>query len=362
MTISPHFSETLDDVKSQKELICIFRYTKRGFARVNILAHTGGGKAFPRNCISITRVLTSESRDFLQKAIANSTASYILLLTKNKVPLLIVTKTAPYSGVCVAFEMQSDARTTLAFFKTIPNFSVQIDPSIERLPAQQSSDPSDFARLGTTFRRVFSIFETGEYYQKSYSDPLLTFKLFKLRVQTVAEAFGASPSFLTQARFDEEPRKHIAINNTLLSLSTIALFCMMKGCITDERIHIIFMLVDGCPAVCIHFRGYTDRYKNSPLLYYLRFLFSESSAYFYTGSGEKIQDEAAKIPGIRYIVKAKELLPIGDHILAVFSPVRRDWRPYMNRCPFVTLPDDFYDDDASDTDDAPEDSAEPEST
>lgn len=342
MLTSPYLSETLDDVKAQKEIICIFRCTKRGFARVNILAHSGGGKAFPKNCISITRVLTAESRDFLKKAVADASASYILLLTKNKVPLLIVTKTAPLSGVCVAFELQSDARTAMAFFRTVPTFSLQIDPAIERLPAQQASDPADLRRLSMTFRRVFSIFEAGEYYQKGYSDPLLTFKLFKHRVQTVAEAFGASPSFLTQAKFDEEPKRYISINNTLLSLSMISLFCIMKGCITEEGIHIIFMLVDGCPAVCLHFRGYTEHYKTSPLLYYLRFLFSESSAYFYTGSGEKIMDEAAKIPGIRYIVKDNEPLPIGEHILVVFSPVHHDWKPYMNRCPIVTLPSDFY--------------------
>jgi hypothetical protein len=364
-------SSALTDMFSQgeshREVICIFRCTSKGLARVNILAHSGGGEAFPKNCISIGKVLSQASQNFLVRSVTSTAASYVLLLTKKKIPLLVVTKTAPYSGVCVAFELKADARTTIAFFKTIPNISLLIDPAMEALPAQRASDPADFARLGLTFRRVFSIFETGEYYQKDCNDPLLAFKLFKLRIQSVAEAFGAEPSYLTQAKFEEPPKKHLSINNALLSLTAIFLFCMLKGSATDPRIHIIFMLVDGCPAVCLHFRGYTDRYKNSPLLYYLRFLFSESSAYFYTGSGEKIQDEAAKIPGIRYIVKAKELLPIGEHILVVFSPVRRDWRPYMNRCPLVTLPDDFYDDDASDTDDAfdtddaPEDSAEPKS-
>ena len=339
------FTDMFSQGESHREVICIFRCTSRGLARVNILAHSGGGDAFPKNCISIGKVLSQASQKFLVQSVTSTAASYVLLLTKNKIPLLVVTKTAPYSGVCVAFELKADARTTIAFFKTIPNISLLIDPAMEALPAQRASNPADFARLGLTFRRVFSIFETGEYYQKDCNDPLLTFKLFKMRIQSVAEAFGAEPSYLTQAKFEELPKKHLSINNALLSLTAIFLFCMLKGSATDPRIHIIFMLVDGCPSVCLHFRGLSDRYMHSPLLYYIRFLYSKSFAYFHTGAGDRIKEEAKKIPGIRYLVTSDNILPLGEHILAVFSPVRQDWKPYVNRCPSIKLPDSFYDEE-----------------
>lgn len=345
MTVSP--SAPLANrytVKTETEAMCLFRCTPNGFPKDNILGifEQEENGTFSKCRQSFTAILPYETQKFLCTALKNRSCHYVLLLTKTHTPIVVVTSLASLGGICLAIILRAKPETVLSFLKTIPTVSCIMDPAFELYTPSAQFDLMEFELLSRSFRRTFAFFESSYSEPMTCSDPLALFRMLRMKLQKICDAFGITANFLIRTVFDEPPRKDAVIDTDLFSATTLLLLFAFQQYGIEDTIRVVFITVDRCPALCLHFRVDSDRYENSYLLKYVKTICNRQGTYFTACLGEHARKESEKIPGIGHIIRNDRYSAFGDHALNVFSPAKRDWTEYINRSPLFFLPASFY--------------------
>ena len=340
----PSFLDRLSEVERHTEELCLFCCLESGFSKNDILACSGSTDGLFASCQgSIKQILPEASQKFFCQARKDPAVHYVLLMTTQGSPLLVVTTMARYGGLCFAVAPDASPEDTLAFLRTMPGISCPVDPAFQSTTPATASDPAVFAYLGTTFRRVFSLCESIYSTPAEHRDALSLFRLLKMKISCAAELFGIEASFVMQQLFREPLRKQIPVDMNLFAATTLLLLFSAQRFGMERRIHVVFMTEDRCPAVCVHFRIDSDGYQGSSLHKFMKMIYERCGCYFRTCFGAPAKKEAEKIPGVGHMILNDRYSALGDHALNLFSPIKRDWTEFVNRSPVFHLPEHFFD-------------------
>ena len=163
LTAPPPLFERFPQIEQQLDELCLFSCPAGGFPARNIVGISGAskGSTFANCAPSFASLFSEETKHFFEKERNSSRSHYILLLTKDCRPVFVVTSLLEYNGLCLAAALNASPQTVLAFMRTMPNITYLTDPSWDHISPASESDPADYARLGITFRRLFSFFESA---------------------------------------------------------------------------------------------------------------------------------------------------------------------------------------------------------
>lgn len=344
------FSDTISessktDCFSACQALCLFSCTRNGFPKQNVFSvvDSSDGSVFSHLNGSITTILPPKTQKFLQSALNSRSAHYVLLLSKDKTPIFIVSSLLDYSGLCLAVALPGRIETVLAYLQSIPQITVLRDPHLSDHTPSAAFDPAAFERLQKCFGQLFTFFESPFSVPTSYSDPIALFRLMKQKLTALSELFGISPRFLIPYSFEAPIRSGPIVNTDLFAASALFILSAVKRYSIEDVFRIVFISVDGCPSICIHFYGIISTEPEEEFQRFVEPINLRHGGYFRLLRGEDARKESEKIPGVGYILKNDSRAPLGEHILCVFSPATNDWTSYTNRSPIFHLPDRFYD-------------------
>ena len=325
--------------------LCLFSCTRNGFPNQNVISVVDlpEGSVFSALNGSITTILPLKTQKFLLSVLNNQSAHYVLLLSKDKTPIFIVTSIFDYGGICLAAALSERIETVLSYLHSIPQITVLKDPLLSDHTPLPVFDPTAFGRLQKCFGQLFTFFESPFSVPTCYSDPIALFRLMKQKLTALSELFKLTPRFLIPYSFEDPIRSGAVVNTDLFSASALLILSAVKRYSVEDIFHIVFISVDGCPSICIHFYGIISPEPEEELRRFVEPLNLRHGGYFRLLNGEAARKESEKIPGVGYILKNDSRIPFGEHILCVFSPATNDWTSYTNRSPIFRLPDHFYD-------------------
>lgn len=345
-----HFPETLSESSKTGSLsvdhpLCLFSCTRSGFSKQNVISVLNPSEEaiFSDLNGSITTILPLKTQIFLHSALNNQSAHYILLLSKDKTPIFIVSSLFEYDGLCLAVALPGCIETVLSYLHSIPQITVLKDPLLHDHPSFSVFDPTAFGRLQKCFGQLFTFFESPFSAPACYPDSIALFRLMKQKLTALSALFGISPRFLIPYSFEDPIRNSSVINTDLFIANALLILSAVKRYSIEDVYHIVFISVDGCPSICIHFYGMISPALEKELYRLVEPLNLRHGGYFRLLNGEDARKESEKIPGVGYILKNDNRAPLGEHILCVFSPATNDWSSYINRSPIFQLPNRFYD-------------------
>jgi len=325
--------------------LCLFRCTTSGFPKENIISivEPNDNAFFSRYHKSITAILPYDTQVFLCRTLKDRNTHYVLLLSNDQRPILVVTAASEYGGLCLAVALPAKIESVLSYLRTIPRISILQDPAIAtRNFSAFSFDPPVFEHLRQVFVHLFSFFEASFSEPMHYTDPIALFRLMKQKAESLATLFGLRSHFLIPYAFEMPIRTDTAINMTLFSAALLLLFSSITQNAAEKTIRIVFISLDGYPAACVHFRSFSELDTSVSPYSLLTRLFSKFGGYFKLSRGEEAQKAAEKIPGVGYMVRNERCLTFSEHILCALSPAMHDFTDFVNHSPIFHLPDAFY--------------------
>lgn len=337
--------ERLSQIRHDTEELCLFRLLPKSPEQSAVIGISGAdhGSTFSKPAHLFSEFLSAESKRFFKALRFLGASHYSLLLSEDRKPILVCSSLREYGSLFLAIVLPSSPEAALSFLNTMPSITVQIDPCFSKRSSEDCCSPETFARLNLTFQRLFAFFESPYAAPSEYHDPLRLYRLMRMKFAKIAEAFGINAEFLIQHVINPLPSEKPTVDLSLYSATALLLLFAVKTYSIESNVRIVFISLDYYPALCLHFRIGSEEYERSELLQFLKKLYAYYGCYFTTCFGAHARTEAQKIPGIGHMINNDRYSSLGDHVLNVFAPVKRDWTNFVLHSPIFRLPAGFFD-------------------
>ena len=320
--------------------ICLFRCHGAARLEASVLAVSGSESDSPfRRCREdLMRILTADSRLTLRQSRSNSNAHYVLLLSEQNEPILVVSALMKYYGFGIALLLKTSPAHAADFLRSMPHISHLIADSFPKDTAEQH-DPSATLYLSRLFRSLFLFFETPYNAPAEFKDSFRLFRLLRNNLLSISEFFGLSNHVFVASSCSPNLPCALPFDFSLFEAAVLLLLSAFAPSTLQHRVHTFFTMEDGCPVICMHFPLSLYDQENCPQLRFLKSMFEHHGCFFRIYSGEFVFREAQKLQGLQHMIDPYRIV---DHVIVAFSPIKRNWSSLMLHAPIFRLPDRFY--------------------
>ena len=321
--------------------ICLFRCHGATRFEASVLSVSGSESDSPfRRCHEdLTKILTADSLLTLRQSLRSSNAHYVLLLSDQNEPILVVSALMRYYGFGVAVLLKTSPAHAAAFLRSMPHLSHLIAESFPKA-CTEHQDFTEISYLSRLFRSLFQFFESPYNAPTEFKDSFQLFRILHSKLLPISEFFALNSDILVASSCSPHLSCALPFDFSIFESAVLLLLSVFSTSTIQHRFHTFFTMSDGFPVICIHFPLSLYDQENSPQLRFLKSMFEHHGSFFRIYSGELALREVQKLQGLQYRIDPYQIV---DHVIVAFSPIKRNWSSLMLHAPIFRLPDRFYD-------------------